>query len=127
MEVKFYLGIDWGKRKIGLALADNQNRLATPFMVAKSLEEVLAIIRQEGIDELVLGKPISLGGEDKKFTVGFSTFVAALGSRSGLPINLVDERLSTKAANKLSGGKKQKAKEDAIAAMIILQSYLDNL
>ena len=124
-EAKFYLGIDWGSSKIGLSLADNQNLLASPWGVVKTLDEVLATIKREDISEVIVGRPISLSGQSDKFTVGFARFVAMLSKDSGLPVHLVDERMTTHAAQKLSGDKKNKAKEDAIAAMLILQTWLD--
>lgn len=127
-EVKFYLGIDWGKSKIGLSLADSQNNMATPFRIVKSLDEVLAVIKQEDVSTIVVGKPMSLAGQTDKYTSGFAKFVADLGKQSGLPIELIDERFTTKQADQLLKGNKKKGKhEDAVVAMIILQSYLDKI
>lgn len=125
-EVEFYLGIDWGASKIGLSLADSQNKMATPFRIVKTLAEVLAVIKQEAVSAIVVGKPLSLSGQSDKYTAGFARFVAELGRQSGLPIELIDERFTTKQADKLLLGHKKKGKhEDAVVAMIILQSYLD--
>jgi putative Holliday junction resolvase len=127
-EVKFYLGIDWGKAKIGLSLADSHNKMAMPFRIVKSLEEVLIIIKQEDVSTLIVGKPLALSGGADKFTAGFARFVADLARAAQLPIELVDERFSTKQADQLLKGHKKKGKhEDAVVAMIILQSWLDKI
>lgn len=128
LDVKFILGIDWGANKIGLAIADSHNNLATPLKTVKNLEEVLAVIKAEHIEVLVVGKPVTLSGKVDKFTNGFSSFVAKLARATGQDINYVDERLTSKAAQKmqLPAGKKEKVREDAVAAMLILQSWLDH-
>jgi putative Holliday junction resolvase len=122
-----YLGIDWGSKRIGLALGDSVSRLATPFKVAVSLEEVLAALDSEKIDEIVIGAPISLGSGLAGFSQAYKDFVSELEKRSARPIREIDERLTSKLADSLSGSKKTKAARDAVAAMIILQSYLDRL
>ena len=126
-EVQFYLGIDWGKSKIGLALADSVNNIATPYKIVKNIDEVIKIIKQENIDLIVLGKPLKMSGSDLKMTQGFGSFVAKLGQAVNRPIELIDERLTTKQADKLLLGNKGGRHEDAVVAMIILQSYLDKL
>ena len=123
-ELKLYLGIDWGQKKIGLSIADSQTQVATPFAVVPTLAEVLKIIEQEQIDELVIGRPQFLNGDDANDNAGFAYFLSQL-KNSGLDVHLVDERLTSKQADKLEGNKKEKADQDAIAAMIILQSWLD--
>jgi len=57
MESKRYLGIDWGEKRIGLALADSETSLALPLTTVSGLAGVLAAIKEEGIDEIVLGSP----------------------------------------------------------------------
>lgn len=124
MELR-YLGIDWGEKRIGLALGDSSTRLASPFRVVNGLKEVLDLVRAEEVDAIVLGLPLKLSGQDRGLTEGFTRFLAELKAASGLPIELFDERLSSKAADALPGEKGDKAPRDAVAAMIILQSYLD--
>lgn len=132
-ELRYILGIDWGQKKIGLAIADSVSQVATPFAVVPTLAEVLKIIEQEQIDELVIGRPQFLNGDDANDSEGFAYFLAQL-KNSGLDVHLVDERLTSKQADVLArqslggggaGNKKEKADQDAIAAMIILQSWLD--
>lgn len=123
---KKYLGIDWGGARIGLALADGETKIATPFKVAGDLAEVLKVISEEEIDVVVIGKPVSIKNhEPRTANQEYNKFVEELKSKINLPIELVDERLSSKAADALAGDKKTKVARDIIAAMIILQSYLD--
>lgn len=120
-----FIGIDWGEKRLGVALADSEVCLAMPFMVAGGLNEVLKIIAAEEVDLIVLGEPQKMRGKTNDINPRFKEFLRLLASKTDLPIELVDERLSSKNADALVGGKKTKAPRDAVAAMIILQSYLD--
>jgi putative Holliday junction resolvase len=123
---KKYLGIDWGEKRIGLALGDSETKLATPYKTIASGKEVLDVILEEGIDEIIVGKPIKMSGEEK-YLDEFNNFITDLKNDLAIPVILVDERLSSKAADALVGNKKTKAGRDEIAAMLILQSYLDKI
>jgi putative holliday junction resolvase len=125
-ELKKYLGVDWGEKRIGLALADGETKLATPFKTAANVDEVVKIIGEENIDVVVLGKPVSIKNYELKITnEKFNIFFQELKKNIQIPIELVDERLSSKAADALAGDKKTKSSRDEIAAMLILQTWLD--
>jgi putative Holliday junction resolvase len=119
-----YLGIDWGERRIGLALADDSLNLSLPFKTVASLDEVLLIIKEELIDVLVLGYPRKLSGAAADNPL-FLSFKKKLEEASGLKVILADERLSSLAADALPGDSKLKAGRDEIAAALILQDYLE--
>ncbi|MCG2700876.1 Holliday junction resolvase RuvX [Candidatus Parcubacteria bacterium] len=121
---KKYLGIDWGEKRIGLALGDSETKIATPFNVAGSIKEIIKIIKEEKIDAIILGKPVKMSGNEK-LSDEFIKFIDLLKDELIIPIKLVDERLSSKAADALVGDRKTKAPRDSVAAMLILQSYLD--
>ena len=125
MAEKKYLGIDWGEKRIGLALADEETCIALPFKTVGSLDELLTLIEDEEIDEIVLGSPKKMSGEEANNPLWLN-FVEQLKAKSGKPVNFLDERLSSLAADALSGEKKEKAQRDEIAATIILQDYLDS-
>jgi len=125
MDKKKYLGIDWGEKRIGLSLADEETYLALPFKTVPNLEELLAVIKEEGITNIVIGSPKKMSGQVANNPLWLN-FVAQLKDRSTVPVNFLDERLSSLAADALSGGKKDKAERDEIAATIILQDYLDS-
>ncbi|MFH0923593.1 MAG: Holliday junction resolvase RuvX [Candidatus Falkowbacteria bacterium] len=131
---KKYLGIDWGEKRIGLALGDSETKIATPFNVAGSIKEIIKIIKEEKIDAIILGKPVKMSGRDE-LSDEFESFIKLLRKKAGIPIEMIDERLSSKAADALAGDKRAnppslkfrraRAPRDAVAAMLILQSYLD--
>jgi len=120
-----YLGIDWGSVRIGLALGDSETGMASPYGIVSGLDEVMKVIEKEEVEKIVLGKPMMLSGSDENLMSGFVKFVEKLKKKTKLPIELIDERLSSKAADALVGDKKTKAGRDAVAAMLILQSYFD--
>lgn len=123
--IKIYLGIDWGEKRIGLALADSETKLATPFKTVGSVAEVVKMVEGERVDVAVVGKPYQISNLQFPISKQFEDFLSELKSKTNITIKLIDERLSSKAADALAGDKKTKSSRDEIAAMIILQSYLD--
>lgn len=63
MDSKRYLGVDWGEKRIGLALAEEETSLALPFKTAANLQELLTIINSEEITDIVIGSPRKMSGE----------------------------------------------------------------
>jgi putative Holliday junction resolvase len=133
------LGLDIGDRKIGVALSDPEAILASPLNIIErqgDLEDVKAIldiIQREQVSTIIVGLPRSMdgsiGGQAKKVM----TFTSELKVRTGVPIEYRDERLSTVLANRLMRERKikkkarQKTGDDATAAAIVLQGYLDEV
>ena len=126
--------MDVGDSRIGLAMSDQLEILASPMtIISRSVEEedigvILNIVRENGIELIVIGLPFnmdgSLGGQAEKV----QKFAAALGTRTGIPIEFMDERLSTvEAKEKLRSSRKtdRNTRYDAAAAALILQGYLD--
>jgi putative Holliday junction resolvase len=122
-----YLGIDWGEKRIGLALADEETRLALPFATAANFNELLEIIKEEEIDEIIIGHPLKMKDSNMAVNKQFSAFMDLLKKNISVPLILIDERLSSKAADALEGNKKEKHGRDEVAAMLILQDYLDKV
>ncbi|MDD5290671.1 MAG: Holliday junction resolvase RuvX [Patescibacteria group bacterium] len=122
---KKYLGVDWGEKRIGLALGDNETKLATPYKTVKGIDEILKVVKEEKIDVVVVGKPLKMSNIEYRISDEFSDFLSLLKKELKIPVETADERLSSKAADALPGNKKEKSGRDEIAAMVILQSYLD--
>ena len=121
----YYLGIDWGEKRIGLAIGDSHTRLALPLSTVSSLSELYSIIEKEEISYIVLGSPKKMSGEaasGKKW----QDFTRQVEEKSGVPVVMQDERLSSKAVDALIGQKKDKVARDEMAAALILQAYFDS-
>jgi putative Holliday junction resolvase len=124
-KLKIYLGVDWGEVRIGLALGNSEIKIAEPFRTVSSIKDILDIIKDEEIDEIVIGKPFKMINSEFKISEEFLGFNNELKQKTKLSVHEIDERLTSQAADKLVGSKKTKAGRDEIAAMLILQQYLD--
>lgn len=129
------LGIDFGTKRVGLAISDPEKIFAFPYKVMERttrdamFSELLEIIGNEKVGDIVIGLPLSLDGEDTLTTRQVRNFAASLERRVDLPIHLVDERLSSIAAEdemKEAGlwDRKRKKNLDSQAAKIILETWL---
>jgi putative Holliday junction resolvase len=129
------IAVDLGERRIGVAAADDRTRIAVPVRTVEvkvgAVDEIARIIDEEGAEELVAGLPLSLTGAEGPQAQLVRATVAELEQRVNVPIRLHDERFTTTEAMRAieAGGGKRKGRgadnRDAIAASILLQSYLD--
>lgn len=130
-----YLGLDLGTKTLGLATTDKLGIIASPYKVLRYedinnlIDELLIIIKDESIDELVLGLPKNMNNSLGSASERSLNFKSLLESRCSLPIHLVDERLSTMEAENIlinNDTSRQKRKKiiDAYAASIILETFL---
>lgn len=123
------LGIDYGRKKIGMAIADGP--LAEPWKIVKysQVEEVIKrlsyLVAENEIDKIVVGiSEGEMGEESKEFSLNLS-------KKLDIPVETFDETLSTQEAQRLSieagiKRKKRRGLEDAYAASVVLQSYIDS-
>lgn len=135
------LAIDFGTRRVGLALSDDGGRFATPFDVLtisspeQATQEITRLIQKEQVQRLLVGVPLNMDdtiGPAAKKTIAWAR---AISESTAKPLVLVDERLSSFEAeqsliDRKRGGEKMTQKDkktrlDAIAAASFLQAYLD--
>jgi len=121
---KIYLGVDWGEKRIGLAMADSETEIALPLKTVATLAELLEVIETEKVTDIIVGRPQKMSGAEAD-NPAWKEFVRLLEDRSGMRLIFVDERLSSLAADALEGNKNEKAERDEVAATLILQDYLD--
>ena len=136
------LGIDYGARRIGLALSDATATLASPWRLVQRppseaetlrlmIKEIATLTADEdGLEAVVIGWPRRLDGSATDQTKFVEAFARAIEAQITVPVVLQDERLSSQEAEsrlaaRESDWRKRKAKLDAAAAAIILQDYLD--
>lgn len=135
------LGVDVGRRRVGLAISDPSGTLARPLMtlqVTSAADALARIVREatrlsaedEGLAAIVVGMPARLDGSPTQETDRAAEFVASLRQTTSLPVLTEDERLTSREAeSRLAVGERdwraRKKKLDAAAAAVILQDYLD--
>ena len=130
------LAFDFGSRWIGVAVGDTETRLASPLGMFEAesadrrMVEVESLLREWRPDRLLVGLPLALDGTEHGVTRRARRFARQLEARFRLPVELADERLSSASAREAlrergKGGREHKQDVHALAAKVILQSYLD--
>jgi putative Holliday junction resolvase len=137
------LAVDYGRRRIGLALSDALGLTAQPLATLtrsnrrNDLRRLREIVRVHGVRLILVGHPVHLDGSPSEMAEEAARFAARLAKHLGLPVQLVDERLSsweaqqlqpreTHARKRIAGrGRKNAAQLDQVAAAVILRGYLD--
>ena len=133
------LGVDFGERRVGLALSDPTGVLASPLETLRRrrgkkppLRALEELARAEGVEALVFGLPLSMAGEDTDWTREVRWVGETLAGRLGVPVHFLDERFTSARAERtlrglgLKKGKREdKGLVDAAAAVLILQTWLD--
>lgn len=131
------IGLDYGEARIGVSVSDIMETIANPLDTIeekdreKQLEKVIEVIKRERAEKIVVGLPKRMDGSLGHRAEYTRAFAEELAQRCSLPLVMWDERLSSSEAHRMleSGGvsgKKRKTKVDKIAAVIILQTYLDS-
>lgn len=141
------LAIDYGRARIGLALAEEHARLARPLATLdrvnrnEDMRRLREIAREHGVKQIVVGLPLRLDGARGEMADEAARFAQRVRKQIGLPVELVDERLTSWEAERLleeqqgrtihsNAGKKRKKEDpkatvDAVAAAVILKEYLE--
>jgi putative Holliday junction resolvase len=136
-----YLGLDVGSRRIGVAVTDELGLTAQPVLTLErrgngtanrreDLRSLARLCRRYAVAGIVVGNPLHLSGETSPRAAKTQAFAAELGTLTGLPIHLWDERLTTREAHEIlyeAGHDRQKHREvvDQVAATLILQGFID--
>ncbi len=134
---QFILGIDFGQKRIGLAVGQTLTRMANPLATVQNdggfWLPLKQLIVEWNISQIVIGLPLDMSGAEQEITRQVKNFSKKVHHKTQLDVHLIDERLTSFAAErqfkeqrqiKLSYAK-DKSQIDAIAAQIILQSWFD--
>ncbi len=127
------LGLDVGNRRIGVAVSDASKLLARPLcLIDRKAEDgvarVIALVREQQADEVIVGNPLNTNGSVGPQAERVQQFAEQLRTQLSVPLVFVDERYSTQDARDIVQSKKAKQQpkhDDALAAAVILQRYLD--
>ena len=123
------LALDYGSARTGVAVSDPTGMLATPLDVVtkantrRGLDRLATIVRDTGAERVVVGLPLSLSGRDSAQTEEARAFAERLAARlgAGTPVELYDERFTTRIAQRAGGAR---SGEDARAAAVLLEDWL---
>lgn len=129
--------IDYGKSRIGLATCDPTETLASPIGTVSEkffplqLEKTAEKLKENGCEKFIIGLPLNMDGTEGESAQLVREFAEKLSEQTGVPYEFIDERLSTVSAHialnqaDMSGSKKRRKVVDTVAAMILMQAYLD--
>ena len=132
------MSVDLGKARTGIAVCDKNELLASPLGTIeernseKTAEKVFETAKTRGVELFVVGLPKNMDGSEGESAVGAREFAEKLSLLTDVPIKMQDERCTTMIAHRYLNdtnvrGKKRKKTVDAVAASVILQTYLDSI
>lgn len=138
MEEERILAIDFGTKRIGLAITDPLKMFAIPFDTLpnniSTITAIIKIINEKNVKQIILGYPVKESGEETSISPLINKFKKELENKTGIQIQLVDERYSSDIASKrilesVKSKKKRRDKSliDKNAAAVILEDYLNSI
>lgn len=133
------LGVDFGEKRIGLALSDESGTLATPLDTIRRrrgkrppIARIVEVAREHGAGDVVLGLPLELDGSESEFCGEIRRIGGVIEERLGVPVHFIDERMSSVRAERAvrsiglpKSKREEKGRVDAAAAALILQDWLN--
>ncbi len=130
------LSVDYGRVRTGIAVCDKKEIIASPVEVIKEVnmeklaDRINAIAKEKNAEQIVLGLPVNMDGSEGGSAENVRIFAEILNQKTGMEIVLRDERCTTVTAHEYlnltdTKGKKRKAVVDSVAAVIILEDYLN--
>ena len=131
------MALDVGKVRVGVALSDPLGHTAQPLLTlwrksrGEDLRSLLRLIRKHEVVEVVVGNPLHMSGDVSPWAAKVQDFAEELRKRSGLPVQLWDERLSTVAAHEIldEAGHDRRGRKyviDQVAAVVILRGWMES-
>ena len=126
MQFMRYLGIDYGSKRLGVAMSDESGDFSYPLSVIDNseslLDEIVKICKENQIGEVVVGESRDFSQKENAIMQEIKPFVKNLSDKTGLPVHLHPEFMTSLEAERLQGSNSM---NDASAAALILKSYLD--
>lgn len=134
-----YLGLDIGSKRIGVAVTDELGLTVQPVLTLnrrsqtrEDIRSIARLCRRYSVGAIVVGDPLHLSGDVSRQAERVHAFAVELGELTNLPIHFIDERLTSHAAHEILyevGHKRQKHKQlvDQVAAVLILETFIESL
>ncbi|OGE82566.1 MAG: hypothetical protein A2846_00360 [Candidatus Doudnabacteria bacterium RIFCSPHIGHO2_01_FULL_49_9] len=120
------IALDYGTKRIGIALSDETKTISfpRPYIPASEKRKLLTFIHENEVEKILLGLPKALSGKDTESTTKTRSFMVWLETETHLPVEFIDERLTTKEAMKLETDREL---IDSLVAQKMLERYLDKI
>jgi putative Holliday junction resolvase len=129
------MALDYGTRRIGIAISDAEGTFAFPAGAltsqgrARDLEELGRLVAERSVQRIVVGLPIHMSGQKGETAEAAEKFANEVAKKTGLPVEMLDERWSTREAERSlgeskSGRRKRREAVDSAAATLLLQTWL---
>jgi putative Holliday junction resolvase len=120
------IGIDYGSKKIGIALSDDSGKMAFPHEVVPNdknfLKYIEVVVEERGVKEIVIGHSLNNQGAPNKIHSAVEEFITDITLQIGIPVHLEPEQYSTQQASQIQG---KNENTDASAAALILDSFIN--
>ncbi|HEX37371.1 MAG TPA: Holliday junction resolvase RuvX [Candidatus Cloacimonetes bacterium] len=137
VDVKRLMAIDYGERRIGIALSDEEQTISFPYRTIDTrkqpdvMKEIAVLVRDQNVGIIIIGNPTNVEGGDSEKSKVIRNFISKLQNHISIPIKLWDESYTTQAALKVlvqsnRRWKKNRNKVDQIAASLLLKDYLEH-
>ena len=133
-----YMGIDYGTKRVGIAVSDESGKFAFPKTIVSSgkqaLTDIINLIQEEGVEQIIVGNSLDASGNRNAIMEDVDVFIEQLHKLTGLPVGFMDERFSSTAVRAFDfekpiantrGNSRPTDHIDDRAAAIMLQRYLD--
>lgn len=128
------LALDWGTVRVGAAISDPDGKFAFPLQqvigASDALEEIAKLVIELEVEKILIGLPKAMGGQETASTAKTEKFIEKVKLKTGLPVETMDERLSSVAAGNMLrdqgvSQRNQRGIKDNVAAQLMLQQYLE--
>ena len=132
------MGLDYGERRIGVAISDPSGMIAQPLATLERarrgapepLERIAELVDEYEVEHIVVGLPLHMDGTSGEQAAKARAFAGRVAARTGLPVDLVDERWTSVEARRTLreaglSARKQKGKVDPVAAALLLRTWLE--
>ncbi|MBN1426069.1 Holliday junction resolvase RuvX [Candidatus Fermentibacteria bacterium] len=127
------MAVDYGRRHLGIAVSDPLRIIASPLRAVDienpehGINVVARLVRELNITDLVVGLPRCMRGEEGAMAMEVREWATRLGAVCGVPLHLVDERLTSAEAARVARSRRRRSRCDDIAAALVLRVFLESL
>ena len=119
------IALDYGTKRIGVAVTDETKTISMPkpYFFSAEKDKLIEFIKENEVEEILLGLPVGMGGQETESTAKARGFARWLEDETGLPVKLIDERLTSK---EIMRGERDREKVDSLVAQKMLERYIEN-